>query len=504
MPSLALSAPLSTSPSIGASDSPKLDSMAPQEADTQRRQLLQCWRQQSKTEFAPSSFTSSIGLIDARKGAESEEEDEKEEDDEDEKNQEGWVQPGQACSHSRHCRCIGDSSSHNVERALLLIQAAWQRKLSSNQNGCHVLHISPSEYLELRERLNDPKPLLNYFDNVLRFDYSPTHATLVLRLMATTVHEYMKEYFVDEVKEQLRALSRKHGQQHSAVCACRVPQIIPEIKWHGHARLDLDADVGSDDDTGANTNAVDTKSPDAQTWYGAASFPQFILEIGYSQKKVSLQDLARDYYAGSRGHIKTVLTLDIGYAKPSKRRQSSASAEHTPIDHTSVLCLYRGPDRIHKDMVFRDAQGRPTSNRLQLLASDFIPDDEIERLSSQTQHCISDCIIDISAEALCKLLAEAEAAQSRKDARKRKREEEAPSQDVVQAPRKRPSVNWARDAIVSDDSPRSSPDDGRLDPPQERRTTPDRLYQSSSHISGSSDKSDRQTRSMSRGERSEP
>lgn len=492
MPFLALSPPLSATPSVGGSDSELDNTTTPQQADVRR--LPRRRRQQSKTDSPPSSFTSSTGPVahhlsptsDARKAVKQEEE----------KKQEGRAQRGRG--RGRRRRRIGNSNE--LETALSLIKAAWQRELSSDQHAYHVLHILPTEFRELRERLDDPRPLLDYFDNVLRFDYSPGRATLVLRLMATTVHEYLKEYFVDEVKEQLRALSKKHSGQHSGR-DCRIPQIIPEIKWHGHARLDLEADVGSDAEV--DTRVVDTKSPDGQTWYGTALSPQFILEIGYSQRNVSLQDLAMEYYTGSNGDIKTVLTLDIEYAKPSQRRLSraSGSADRTAVDCTSVLCLYRGPNRIHKDMVFRDAQGRATSNSLELLLSDFIPDDDIERFSRQTQHCIDDCTIHITAEVLCKLLAEAEAAQSRKDIRRRKREEDTPGQDVGQAPKKRLFVNWARDVIeISDKQRSSSPDDGRLESPKKRRTTPDRVYRSSSRVSGPSD---RQTRSMSRGERRE-
>lgn len=380
-----------------------------------------------------------------------------------------------------------------LQQALLLVQAACQQQLSSDQYACHVFHLSPVRYQELRRRLAQ-RSLLDYFDQSIRYEYSPCRATLVLRLMATTVHEYLKEYFVVEVREQLRALAADHT--HKAARPCRVPEIVADVKWHGHAHLRLEADLESDADAGVDAKVTDTKSPDSQTWYGAALYPQFVLEIGYTQRKTSLQDLAMEYYTGSHGHIKTVLTLDMEYAPPSQRRRAQSS------NRTAALCLYRGPERVHKDMIVRDAQGQPTAHRLQLLLSDFVPEDELEQLDRRTLDCMQACAINITAERLCDLLAEAEAAQARKDANEQQRAQDRKRRrDEEPAPKKRLSVNWAKDVVAaSDDDIRSSSpegDGGSTGPSKRRRTEPDRVYRPRSRSAAAP--TDRQTRSASRG-----
>lgn len=71
----------------------------------------------------------------------------------------------------------------DLDTAFELVRAAWQGTLPDDL-PCpewHVLTISPSQFLDLRERL-EKEGLLKYFES-LRHDYNPDRSELVLRLM---------------------------------------------------------------------------------------------------------------------------------------------------------------------------------------------------------------------------------------------------------------------------------------------------------------------------------
>lgn len=58
----------------------------------------------------------------------------------------------------------------------------------------------------------------------------------------------------------------------------------------------------------------------------------------------------------------------MGYA-PAKERQSLGA------ERTAVFCLYREPDRVHRNVPFRDTSGQPVPGmKLELVLADFIPD----------------------------------------------------------------------------------------------------------------------------------
>lgn len=420
-PVLAPSPPLSdnASPRVGAVVSDcELDTTDAREEEAlghnrrpRRNRLSRRLRHQSKTDSPPSSptssFSSNIGQPEGSAG-----------------------------------RPQRSDGGDNLQRAFSLIKASWQGLPDdSASREWHVLHIEPSQFLELRNRLQDEDPrLLSYFNETLRFDYTPERATLILRLMATTVHEYLKEYIIDQIKNQLSDYSDP---------TFRVSQYLSNIKWHGHAKLTLDSGAVADDAPGADSTPIlEEKSPDGQSWYGSEKYPQFVMEIGYSQKAANLEELARDYFEGSDGEIKTVLTLDLEYANPEQRKaittSRTRSRRRSNANRTAVFCLYRGPERVCKDIIFRNPDGSPSNSsvQLELLLSDFIPDKILKKLAPQTRSRINDCTINLTSNMLCTLLKEAEDAQALKDAwqqeQKQARQQEQPT-------RKRKSVNWASD-----------------------------------------------------------
>jgi hypothetical protein len=107
----------------------------------------------------------------------------------------------------------------------------------------------------------------------------------------------------------------------------------------GHAKVRPGTRVA----TRTEEEVDDKKSPDCQLrfmskrsprpelpyHFKGSRFPQFVIEIGYSEKSRALQSLAKDYYEKSQGAIKTVLTVDIEYVSASGRRHAGSGAGQT-------------------------------------------------------------------------------------------------------------------------------------------------------------------------------
>ncbi|KAF3768444.1 hypothetical protein M406DRAFT_349735 [Cryphonectria parasitica EP155] len=321
-------------------------------------------------------------------------------------------------------------SRDDLERAFSLIQASQRGLLSDSSESLDrvALQISPSRYLELRQRLED-HGLLEYFDHgALRYDWNPDRGTLVLRLMASHLHERMKLCISDEIKTRLRDLAAREGElaRHAShIIAC------------GHAWVQLQGNKGQG-----------KRSPDGQFLYiqSAAppalrqtTTPQLVTEVGYNQKAEDLKQCAKDYYECSDGKIKTVLTIDLPYADAA--------------DRTAAFCLYRGPNRIFKNEAFRDAQGRTTDCTLPLLLSDFIPNNVLRRLSPQVRAQVKQSNLDLPARLLCEFLEDSERLQAQVDAEKKERDARPPKK------RKAMHVQWDSDVEKAEDEDKTHSSD---------------------------------------------
>ncbi|KKY29452.1 hypothetical protein UCDDA912_g10623 [Diaporthe ampelina] len=291
---------------------------------------------------------------------------------------------------------VGDG---DLGKAFNLIRASWHGRLPADLDSpeWHVLHLSPSQYLALCAKLEDSNPALRrYFDETLRHDYNPARGILVLRLMAgTALHEFLQENTFQFIVTQIsQAPARVPELADIALC----------IKNLGHTKVILDANI--------EQTVWAYKCPDRQLRYIGTHLPQFAMEVGYSQKAESLQQLAREYYEDSDGEVKTVLTFNVAYTPPEKRGQAA--------DRTASFSLYRGDERIHKDKVFRDAQGKAVaSGSLQLHLTDFVPDTVLEQLDEQRRSQAQQYTIDMSSELLNKILEEADKFQTLEDDRLR-------------------------------------------------------------------------------------
>lgn len=376
-------------------------------------------------------------------------------------------------------RAEGDTGGDEepIRKALALIRAHYhgQQPIQSPSPEWHKLHLTPGQFTRLSSALERDEAgpsLLWHFNNVLRYDYDPRRCCLVLRLMTTPLHESYKKDLAYALENRLRCIAAggtggavsdgadvgvvEEDPVHVHVHVDpRLARAASQLKEMGHSRIEL-----VDHESGKKG----TKSPDGQFWlkgrdpntkrfYTNNHFPPFVFEIGYSQKGHDLRDLAQLYYENSGGQIKTVLTVDIEYATKKDRRAASSHAQHprpstrsaattttihhtrrgvdtaagpapasrhfdaTPLDRRAAICLYRGPDMILDDVLFRDAQGRPADGALRLRLDDFLPDDVIDRLRGSGSDLDSPALtFIIPFTELCDILAEAEELQSVRDA----------------------------------------------------------------------------------------
>lgn len=228
--------------------------------------------------------------------------------------------------------CLRQRRGDDLDRAFSLIKASWREELPEDLPSADwcVLRISPTQYLELCRQLEDEDPnLLDYFENVLRFDYDPDRGLLILRLMANAVHEYLQDRLMDEIKMQIWDLAAKSGD---AVFS----SVLLDSRSQGQSKLWLGAtgrhEVEARKRPDGQFRFRGTSTPGAHLPYhfGGHTTPEDLVKIGNSQKADALEGLAQDYCEKSTGGgIKTVLTVDTQYARPLQRVKATLAVDES-------------------------------------------------------------------------------------------------------------------------------------------------------------------------------
>lgn len=287
----------------------------------------------------------------------------------------------------------GSDGSRDLERALLLARASWRGELPDEDLEWEALHVTPVQFVHLRERLSGEDPGLGtYFDEALRFDYDPDRELLVLRLMEGPAHEVTKDAVIRHIWSRLDIIKSADPGLSGLIS-----NIIP----HGNARVAFSSQSAPEAPAG--------KCPDGQTRYRGTSLPQFVLEVAYSQGTRALRQVVKQHIRGSEGEIKTVLTIDITYPR-----------ERAKVDRSATVSLYRGTQRIHRDVLFRDAHGNPVvGHSVQLFLADFVPDVVLRGLEDGIRNRVQETTIDIPAQLLYEILGEAETHQAAYDTEKK-------------------------------------------------------------------------------------
>lgn len=341
----------------------------------------------------------------------------------------------------------GQEDCDQLDTAYSLIKASWEGRLPADLQSAawHVLDAAPPEYDELCKRLqNDDPRLLDYFINHLRCDYDPKRNSLTLRLMATTLHEYLQDTLCFHIRTELNRVASESGDPV-------LQELASSIESHGHAKVTLgQAEARRSPDGQFHFWGATAPDNAHRPWvYKLSRFPQFVVEIAYSQGAKDLENLAKDYYEESAGKIKSVLTIDVEYAATEKRRAIAASRDNHPgsdgyVDRKAAFSFYRGPKRIHRDRVFRDSSGRPVAAKpLQLALSDFVPDRVLQQLSRQSQRRVKEARLNLTMRQLYDFVEAAERRQDLQDARSPASESD--SEPEIAAPsssRKRKCVQW--------------------------------------------------------------
>lgn len=362
------------------------------------------------------------------------------------------------------------SDRSSVDKAFSLVERSSQGQplTAVTSPDWHVLKLPLPLYRILRERLENAR-LLDYFDRSIRHDYDPQRGRLVLRMVESPLHGTLQDEVSFEIRHQLRLLADKRPGDI-------VADLASGLRSRSHAQLLLP--------NNSIEEVLAEKSPDHQLFYRAEKYPSFVMEVAVSQKSKNLEFLPQDYYEGSGGEIKTVLTIDVDSANPEKRATTTAPKE-------ARFSLYRGPERIQTNMVFRHKDGRPGDCSLQFLLSDFIPDEVLSGLSQQQESRIRETIVvDFTAEKLCRSLSLAEEAQASADVR-------------VPLKKRTRQVHWDRVySLSSDNEDKTDEDvDGDIESvSKRRRTSDDRLYHGRHSRDSRKDIPVTRTRSISRSE----
>lgn len=137
----------------------------------------------------------------------------------------------------------------------------------------------------------DPKAIERL---VSRHDYDAKHGKLFVR-MPSTIHEYFSSRIVDILKDQLRDIREREGEDG---------KFASKITSVGSARIFLKE---SDEDDSKTLR----RQPDAQFQHPDSTYPAVVVEVSYSQDGKNVRKLAEDYILFSGGNIKAVIGIDI-------------------------------------------------------------------------------------------------------------------------------------------------------------------------------------------------
>ncbi|KAH6708922.1 hypothetical protein BKA61DRAFT_615088 [Leptodontidium sp. MPI-SDFR-AT-0119] len=234
-------------------------------------------------------------------------------------------------------------------------------------------------YQDLLQRLDRDESLAGFAEHNLRFDYFPSTSRLVLR-MPSTVHECFIAQLVEEIQNQLKAISgtsAEFAKDISSGASSRIKSADPEYGTH---------------------------DPDAQFQHSRAQYPGVVIEVSYSQKRRDLPHLADDYILGSDSNIQVVVGVDIEYGG-DKARMATFSMWEDDVeldeDGENVLVAKQTID----NQVFRNSNGEAASSPgsdLQIRLRDFAPDDIFDGMDIPQEN------VTISAEKMCTFLEAAE------------------------------------------------------------------------------------------------
>lgn len=167
-----------------------------------------------------------------------------------------------------------------------------------------------------------------------RLDYSSLSGVFTIR-MPSGLHETFAESLGHEITTQLDRV--REGDGEAAEFARNIFNV-----GSGTVNLrefDSDSDIPN---ASSRSTKVMRKEPDKQFQHSAAAYPGVVIEVGYSEKYETTEKYARQYIRFSKGDIKAVVAVSLGYRKKeasiSVWRPKFTFYEHDGTSDLDVVC----------------------------------------------------------------------------------------------------------------------------------------------------------------------
>jgi hypothetical protein len=127
--------------------------------------------------------------------------------------------------------------------------------------------------------------------------------------MPSSLHEYLARQIDGDILGQIRGLKRssdattaKLAHEIGSLSSARLKFRVPDQNYDKH-------------------------EPDASFRRRGSKFPGLVIEISWSQRRLNLPRLAREYIRKSDGLIRTVVGIDVGYRNAASATLSVWRAE---------------------------------------------------------------------------------------------------------------------------------------------------------------------------------
>ncbi|KAI0198235.1 hypothetical protein F4808DRAFT_266972 [Astrocystis sublimbata] len=155
---------------------------------------------------------------------------------------------------------------------------------------------SPPSFDALYRRFDEHKGLSQFVLDNFRVDWNADTCELLLRLMPTFVHDIFQNLVQSAIKAELKRVSEEYPELEPTY-----RNIIPA----GHA-------------FSQRGSLTSIKSPDGQFLFQGAPTSPLLFEVAYSEDERKALNKLHEYFTHTPGY--TILTFDLDYAPPKKRR----------------------------------------------------------------------------------------------------------------------------------------------------------------------------------------
>ncbi|KAF2191738.1 hypothetical protein K469DRAFT_654861 [Zopfia rhizophila CBS 207.26] len=228
--------------------------------------------------------------------------------------------------------------------------------------------LTGAEYDQLLDEIAADPSLREYFNDKLRSDYTRNRKEFILR-MPSTLHDTLAEEIGRNIYKQLeQIIERKVSGVSSAAAAA-----AKGIKGKGTSEIKFLVPKG---------RSPDKKGPDKAFQHRECKFPGVVIEVAWSQRKMELPSLAKQYIQKSKGSIRAVVGLNLndiyktgiwkGTAPTSNEAPATFSIWRAEVDRSNGRQEVR-VTKSEDEKEFRDRHGDSVSSAdLRLYLTDFV------------------------------------------------------------------------------------------------------------------------------------